>query len=83
MTGVFVMLAALHPNAMVSEMALAEMLQTTDRTIRAMAARGDLPPAIRVGGKACWFVGRVIQHLEAQADRAAQKQERWLSKSRE
>lgn len=81
--GVFATLATLPPAAMISEAALAEALACTDRTIRAMARRGDIPPAIKVAGRACWFVGRLLQHLEAEADRKAKKQDRWLSKSRE
>ncbi len=69
-------LASLAPEALVDETALARHLAVTKRTVRRMVARYELPPPVRLAGRATWRVGRVLAWIEARADKAEREVER-------
>ncbi len=62
-------LAALAPETLVDETALARHLAVSKRTVRRMVARYELPPPVRLAGRATWRVGRVLAWIEARADK--------------
>jgi len=64
-------LAALPEKALLDQTRLARLLRVTPRTVRRMIGRHELPPAVRMAGRAMWFAGRVLAHIEEAADRAA------------
>ena len=63
-------LADLPERALLSEAYLAEVFGVTDRTVRRMVERGELPPPLPIGSRPLWLAGRVLRHIEANADRA-------------
>lgn len=69
-------LAALAPETLVDETALARHLAVSKRTVRRMVARYELPPPVRLAGRATWRVGRVLTWIESRADRAEREAER-------
>lgn len=66
-------LAKLPAAALVTKAGLAKMLRVTRRKIELMASTGELPPPIKFAGRSTWLAGRVIQHIELQADRAGRQ----------
>src|SRR6185436_14270428 len=68
--GVIVDLAGMPAKAILNEHALARALGVTQRTIRRMVQRNELPPPIPMAGQAVWFAGRVLEHAETRAERA-------------
>jgi len=66
----------LSESTILDETALAEALQCSKRTLRRMAGRGEVPPAIRLAGRSCWYVGRVRTWLVARAEKAEREAER-------
>lgn len=56
----------------VDQLDLAGYFGCTDRTIRSMVARGELPPPLRLGGKSRWIAGNIRTWL---ADRARRQEE--------
>ena len=48
--------------------ALCEILNLTDRTIRRMISRYEIPNGIMIGGRQMWHVGKLLGHLEARCD---------------
>ena len=68
-------LAELPAKALVDERALAAALAVTQRTVRRMVARFELPPPILLAGRSTWIADRVLAHLEARAARAARRAE--------
>ena len=69
-------LAALPGQTLVDEHALAQILSITTRTVRRMVTRHELPPPVPLAGRSTWVVARLLAHIEARAERAAQKAER-------
>lgn len=69
-------LANLPERAILDEARLAGALHVTGRTIRRMVRRRELPPPVRLAGRACWFVGRVLAHIDAAAERAEREAQR-------
>lgn len=69
-------LAELPPRTLISEKALANIIGVCQRTVRSMVSRYELPPPVRFAGKATWQAGKVLDHFEARADRAAREAER-------
>ena len=74
--GVMDGLAVLAPKTLVSEHALANAFCVSARTIRRMVSRHELPPPVRIAGRATWVVERILAHIDARAARAAQDAER-------
>ena len=63
-------LAELPTKAILDEARLAHFLQVSPRTLRRMVARFELPPAITLGGRSMWVVGRILDYIEARAESA-------------
>jgi len=63
-------LASLPSAAFLDEQALAVALGCSKRTLRRMAARQELPPAIMLASRATWQAGRVVAWLSARCDHA-------------
>lgn len=66
-------LAELPAHALIDEKELARLLSRTDRTVRKMVSRFELPPPIQFGGRSTWLAGKVIAWIAERADRAASK----------
>ena len=64
-------LARLPEQAILDEARLAGALGVTCRTVRRMVTRHELPPPVRLAGRACWLAGRVLAHIDASCERAA------------
>ena len=62
-------LAQLHPETLVDETALAQVLQVSKRTIRRMVSRYELPPGVPFAGRSTWQVGRILAWFQRRADR--------------
>ena len=75
-------LAELPARTIVDERRLADLLKVTGRTIRRMVRRNELPPPVPLAGRSCWVAGKVLAHIEAAADRAAQEAEREAARIR-
>jgi predicted DNA-binding transcriptional regulator AlpA len=75
-------LAALPGRSILDEAKLAHLLGVTTRTIRRMVGRFELPPPVSLGGKSVWMAGRVLDHIEAVADRRQQEADRQARKFR-
>lgn len=69
-------LATLPAEALVDASALADMLRVSKRTIRRMVGRYELPPSVRLGGRATWQVGRIREWIETRVEREQRKSER-------
>lgn len=69
-------LADLPPTAILDEAALAAALGCSKRTLRRMASRNEIPPAIRLAGRSSWQAGRVLAWLNSRAERAEREAER-------
>jgi hypothetical protein len=55
--------------ALLKEHQLAERLQLSDRGVRGLVARGELPPGFLVGGVRRWDWAEVVKHLHARGGR--------------
>ena len=66
-------LAELPAQTLLDERAVAEVFAVTARTIRRMVARFELPPPIRMAGRSTWIAGRILEHVNERAKRAALK----------
>ena len=76
-------LARLPERSLLDEAALARILHIAPRTLRRLVTRWQLPPGVNVGGRTYWFSGKVLDHIQAAADRAAKDAERNARKFRE
>lgn len=74
--GVYVEIARLPDRAIVTEEALSRMLSVTCRTVRRMVQRNEIPPPVALAGKAVWFVGNILEHIQKRVERLTQKTER-------
>jgi len=66
--GVLTFLAELPREALLDEGAMARAFGVSERTIRRMVERHELPPSVRNAGKSMWFAGRVLDWIEARAE---------------
>ena len=80
--GVILGLTRLPDRALLTEDALARLLGVTNRTVRRMVARHELPPPVNFAGRSTWMAGRVMAHFEARAERAAKGAERAAARLR-
>ena len=64
-------LASMHPSTILDSAALACALKTTERTLRRMVKRFELPPPVRFRGKKTWMAGKVLAWHEGRAERLA------------
>ena len=69
-------LARLPAQSILDEGRLAAVLGVHGRTVRRMVKRGELPPAVPLGGRSVWLAGRVLDYLDRQAERAEREAER-------
>jgi len=61
-------LGLLPKNSFIDVRALCEILKLTDRTIRRMISRYQIPSGIMIGGRQMWHVGKLLGHLEERCD---------------
>ena len=73
-------LAKLPDRALLDEAALADALRVSDRTIRRMVDRGELPPGTKLAGRKAWLAGRVLDWIESRAERLEKEAEKSFSK---
>ena len=69
-------LARLPEKAILDEVALSRALHVAPRTLRRMVNRWQLPPPVPLGGRSVWLAGKVLDHIQAAAERAARDAER-------
>jgi len=75
-------LATMPAATIIDEQRMAVLWGVTDRAVRRMVRRRELPPGIRLRGKTCWLAGKVLAHIEARADAAARAAEREAARIR-
>jgi len=75
-------LAELPEKSMLDKAALANALKVSKKTIQRMVGRFELPKPMRFRGRAMWMVGKVMDYIEAQAERLNQQAERNATKFR-
>jgi predicted DNA-binding transcriptional regulator AlpA len=68
-TGIILGLAALPEKAILTEAALATTIGVTQRTIRRMVQRNEIPPPVPLAGQAVWFAGGVLAYIQSRIDR--------------
>jgi predicted DNA-binding transcriptional regulator AlpA len=68
-TGIILGLAALPEKAILTEAALAKTIGVTQRTIRRMVQRNEIPPPVPFAGQAVWFAGGVLAYIQTRIDR--------------
>lgn len=73
-------LSDFREDELVDQLELAACFGCTDRTIRAMAARGELPPGIRVAGKTRWLAGNVRAWIQDRVQRRENEMRNFLEK---
>lgn len=62
-------LGLLPKESFIDMKALCEILNLTDRTIRRMISRYEIPNGILIGGRQMWHVGKLLGHLEERCDK--------------
>ena len=75
-------LAELPERTILNARRLARLLNLTPRTLRRMVQRHELPPPVRLAGRSCWMAGKVLDHIEAVADRALKEAEKEAARIR-
>jgi hypothetical protein len=68
-------LAELPPDTVLSEEALARMFGRHPVSIKRAVSRGELPPSIRLFGKATWTARAVLGHLNNRLEAARKETE--------
>ena len=66
-------LASFDPNTVINESTLARCLAVSQRTVRRMEKRGEIPVHFKLGGNSCWIVGNVIDFFHQRAQKAEQQ----------
>jgi len=80
-TGIFISkLSEISEKTMLNQRAMAEIFCVSKRTIRRMVSRFEIPPPVHIGGQSMWVAGKVIEHIEAQAERLARDAKRRADK---
>lgn len=75
-TGVLLGFADLPDEAMMTEPALAEALNCSDRTVRRMIARGELPQPVLVGHRRLWKARSLRAWMDRRAADAQRRYDR-------
>jgi len=70
----------LGPGAIISESALAKLLNRHPVSIKRAVLRGELPQPIRLLGQSVWTVGSIVKYLEKRLEAAANEAERQKKK---
>ncbi|HOH80742.1 MAG TPA: hypothetical protein PLS25_03890 [Methanoregulaceae archaeon] len=73
--GILEDLAKLEPETIIREKALAEMCNCHPQTIKRYVTRGEFPPPVRLGGKPCWTVRSILEHIEERLRHAKREAE--------
>ncbi len=68
--GIITVLAELPESSIVSEEALARILDRHQVSIKRAVERGELPPPIRLLGAPVWTVGSILRHFEGRLESA-------------
>ena len=68
--GIITVLADLPESSIVSEEALARILDRHQVSIKRAVDRGELPPPIRLLGAPVWTVGSILRHIEDRLESA-------------
>ena len=71
--GVFSLIGALPPGALVTEAGLARMLGKCTASIKASVIRGELPRPVKIMGKNSWTAGAIVRHIETRLEAEARK----------
>jgi len=74
--GVIDALGRLPEGAIITEAALATILQRHPMSIKRAVERGELPPAVRLLGRPVWLARTIVAYLNKRLDAAAQDAER-------
>jgi len=74
--GVIAELGERGPGAIITEAALAKLLDRHPANIKRAVKRGELPPAVRLLGKPVWTVAAIVAHLTKRLEDAAKEHER-------
>jgi len=74
--GVVRLLGELGPGTIISEAALARMLDRHPASIKRAVKRGELPHPTRLLGGPVWTAGSIVRHIEGRLERAAKEAER-------
>ena len=69
--GVIVTLAALPPNAIVTEEGMAHLFDRHLVSVKRAVERGELPPPCQLFGSRVWTAGILISHIERRLEQAA------------
>ena len=69
-------LGQLGRGAIITEAALARMLDRRQVTLKRAVKRGELPPPVRLLGGPVWTAGSIVGHLEQRLQDAAKEAER-------
>ena len=69
--GILVELGELGSGTIISEHALARLVQRHPVSIKRSVARGELPIPIKLLGQPVWTVGSIVQHIEKRLEDAA------------
>ena len=73
--GVLRDLGQMEPETILREQGLAEMFECHPQTIKRYVKRGELPPPVRMGGKPCWTVRSILEHIDERLKAAKRKAE--------
>ncbi len=76
-------LAELPEKAILDEARLAHLFHVSPRTVRRMVGRFELPPPVSLGGRSVWMAGRIVEHIDAAAERKQRVAERQARQFRE
>jgi hypothetical protein len=74
--GIIHVLAELPPDAIIDEVALAEIFHRHPVSIRRAVGRGELPPPVRLFGQRTWTARAILSHLDERLEAARQNRER-------
>lgn len=74
-SGPITALAALPPDSIIDEAALAGIFGKCTASIRRATARGEFPPPVRIFGKRSWTAQALRDHLAARLAEAARERE--------
>ncbi len=73
--GIIRQLGDLPPDTILSEDALARLFGRHRVSIKRAVSRGELPPSIRLFGKASWTARTVLDHLNKRLEAAKKERE--------
>ena len=69
-------LARMDGKTMLNQIALANALGVSTRTVRRLVVRNEIPPGVTLGARRVWLVADVLTHIQRRAEKAAKEAER-------